>query len=351
MKTIFVIGIIVGVLILILGVLFFRADTSDSADKVEVVTTIFPLYDMATAIGGERVEVRLLLPPGTEPHSYEPTPSDIVTVGQAELFVSIGPGLEPWAEDILQSIENNDLVVYRGVEALTEEQYIKDDHGHDDDHGDEHADHDEDHGDEHDDEDKHDHDEDHADHDEDHGDEHEHAGIDPHIWLDFEYAQQIAAKMSEALIAIDPEGATEYRNRATQYIARLQELDNRYQERLASCARNEIIYSGHSAFGYLAARYDLNFVTAYGLAPDSEPSAQDVARLIDAIQITDTSYIFYEELLNPALAETLASEAGVALLPLYPGPILTREQFENNVSFIDLMDDNLQALTIGLECE
>ena len=289
-----------------------------ASEQLQVVVTLFPLYDMAQALGGEEITLRLLLPPGIEPHSFEPAPQDIVAISEADVFLYVGPAMEMWAHDILQAVAADIIVVdssARYTAGFFAPQHNENDH-------------------------------------QDVPDEHHssNGNIDPHLWLDFEYAQLMIEEIMEAFITADGAHANLYRHRAAQYISQLQALDSRYQNRLAHCKQRTLVYAGHWAFGYLAQRYQLQLHAAYGISPDAEPSAQDVVRLIEIIRRENISTIFYEEILDPAVAKTLAQESGATLLALNPGQNLTSQQFQDGIGFIEIMERNLAHLATGLEC-
>jgi zinc transport system substrate-binding protein len=154
----------------------------------------------------------------------------------------------------------------------------------------------------------------------------------------------------KALTEKDPVNASFYQKSADEYKNKLAQLDNQYKSGLAKCESKEIVYGGHYAFGYLGKRYGLAYESAYGISPDSEPSAQDLAKLIEQIKKEKIKYVFFEELVSPKVAETLAKETGAGLLLLNPAHNLTKEDFENNVSFLSIMEKNLINLKTGLGC-
>jgi zinc transport system substrate-binding protein len=293
----------------------------NNSKKLTVVTTLFPLYDFVQNIGQDRVEVSLLLPPGVEAHTFEPKPSDLVKINESELFVYTGKFMEPWAEDIIKGIENKNVKVVDsslGIEMINETESA-----HEGEQGDEHV-------------------------EEEHG--HEHNGVDPHIWLDFDNDKIIVDSIAKALSEQDPANADFYQNNASEYKNKLVQLDNQYKSGLTKCESKEIVYGGHYAFGYLGKRYSLVYESAYGISPDSEPSAQDFAKIIEQIKKEKIKYIFFEELVSPKVAETLSSETGAGLLLLNPAHNLKKEDFENKISFLAVMEKNLINLKTGLSC-
>ncbi len=264
--------------------------------KVEVMTSLFPLKEFVREVGGERVSVSQLLPPGAELHDWQPSARQIVDLNRARLLVCVGGGLEPWAELAVRNREKEGrpvLVVSRG-EALT--------------------------------------------------------GGDPHIWLDFTRDLKIVDAVRAALVAIDPPGAETYRRNAEAYKEKLRALDSRYKTGLSNCANRVLVTGGHAAFGYLAARYGLTQVSLYGLSPDSEPTPRHLIEVTREVKSRNIKAIFFETTVNPALARVLAKETGAEALPLNDGANLSPEQAASGTTFLQVMDRNLENLRRGLAC-
>lgn len=282
--------------------------------KLIVVTTLFPLYDFAKNIGGQYADVSLLLPPGVESHGFEPKPEDFIRINKAGVFIYTGKNMEPWAEKLLKGIDNKSLAVVdssKGIKLMEGSE----DHGHDHKHG--------------------------------KGEE-----MDPHIWLDFGNAQIMVDNILEGFIKADAANADAYRKNAGQYKAMLSALDNKFREGLASCGTKRFIHGGHYAFGYMAKRYGLNYISAYrGFSPDSEPSAKRLAELVKNMKKHDVKHIFYEELISPRVADTIARETGAGLLLLHAAHNITKEELDKGVTFIALMEQTLINLKIGLQCK
>ncbi|MGA1796067.1 MAG: metal ABC transporter solute-binding protein, Zn/Mn family [bacterium] len=312
---------------LVMAVILFACAAGWCAPRLTVVTSIFPLQEFARAVGGERATVRLLLPPGAEPHTWEPRPSDILTIAKADFFIYIGSGLEPWARDILEGARRDSLEVVEIMEKLEipsprqsagdvpSEQGVRNmphKHAHT-------------------------------------GRQHE--GIDPHIWLDFRMDQRIVDTLADAFSRKDPEGASLYRRNASAYNERLAALDTQYAESLARCKRSEILVAGHAAFSYLVQRYGLEQISLMGMNPDAETKPREMAGITDYAKRIGICTIFYERLANDRLARVLAEEIGATIMVINPGANLTREERKAGITFIDVMKENLENLMKGLECE
>jgi zinc transport system substrate-binding protein len=274
--------------------------------KLKVVTSSFPLYDFAKTIGGQKAEVTLLLPPGVEAHSFEPKPGDILKIHEADIFIYTGRFMEPWVEDILKGIGSQKLLIVdssKGV-ALVE------------------------------------------------GKDHHKPGVDPHIWLDFSNAEKMVNNILDGVIRKDPVNREFYQKNAEEYKAKLSELDKRFKDLLATCKKNVFVHGGHFAFGYLAKRYHLKYLSAYrGFSPDAEPTPKSMVELSKKLKEHGLTYVYYEELITPKVAEAIARETGAKLLMLHGAHNITREDMERGATFLSLMERNMENLKIGLQCQ
>ena len=283
--------------------------------KLKVVTTLFPLQEFAAAVGGERARVDLLLPPGAEPHAWEPRPSDLAKIQKADVFIYIGRAMEPWAGDLLKATRGANLKIVeasKGLQLLEAKNLPREPSPHYKQTREEQS--------------------------------------DPHVWLDF----SLDAKIIEAIAAVfaekDPQNASRYRSNGENYQARLEALDKKFEAALSSCSHRQIILGGHSAFAYLAKRYGLQQIPLYGISPNAEPTPKKLTEVIQAAKTHGVKFIFFEEMVNPKLARVLAQEAGLQTLVLYDGANLTRDQLKQKVTFLGLMEKNLENLRQGLDC-
>jgi zinc transport system substrate-binding protein len=226
--------------------------------------------------------------------------------------------MEPWAENILKGVAGKKLVV---VDAGDGANYMSaDGEDGDDDHGAE-------------------------------KDVHRHgAGLDPHIWLDMDNARTIVDNIASALSQKDPANKEYYLANASAYKARLTELDGRFRDGLANCQSREFLHGGHYAFGYLARRYNLHYLSAYGMSANAEPPPRKLVEIIAKMKKSGLKHIFYEELLAPRVAATIARESGATLLKLHGLHNISREDMDRGATFISLMEQNLASLRTGLKC-
>jgi zinc transport system substrate-binding protein len=155
----------------------------------------------------------------------------------------------------------------------------------------------------------------------------------------------------EGLVKKDPNNKDLYRTNAEQYKSKLYDLDQKFRQTLSRCKKKVFVHAGHFAFGYLAKRYGLKYVSAYGFSPDAEPSPRRLIELTKTLKRYGLNHIYYEELITPRVAETISKETGATLLMLHGAHNLAKEEFERGVTFISLMEGNLRNLEIGLQCQ
>jgi zinc transport system substrate-binding protein len=285
-------------------------EPSKPEQKLKVIATIFPVHDFARNIGGDKINVTMLLPPGTDAHHYELRPGDIIKVGKADIFLFTNFEMEPWAYKIINAAEKNTnmLAIETGNGAVL---MPLDKEGEHDDHA---------------------------------------SGFDPHIWLDMDNAQKMVDNIATALIKKDPRNSDYYLKNAHDYKARLIALDQRYRMELNGCKTKTILHAGHWAFAYLAKRYNLKYIAAYNVLADAEPSPQKIVALVEQVKTEKVPYIYYEDMINPRLAQMIAKETGAGLLKLNNGHDVSKASIKNGESFISLMENNLTNLKKGMRC-
>lgn len=280
--------------------------------KVQIVVSLFPLYDFTRTIGGDKVKVALLLPPGMEAHSFEPKPDDIIRANKADLFIYTNRYMEPWAENIANGLDPRKTLVVNASQGVT---FLR--AGHDVEHS---------------------------------HDEHSGEGMDPHIWLDFANAQIMVDTILSALVVKDPAHRAYYTANAEAYKARLRDLDDRFRSELSQCGKQIFLHGGHFAFGYLANRYGLRYEAAYAVSANAEPSPAKIAQLIRQIRKNGLHNIYTEELVEPRVADTISRETGATILRLHGAHNISKEDLAAGATFLSLMEQNLKSLKIGLQC-
>ncbi len=319
----YVIGL---VFLCFLAILFFALnqkthdEVSSKSDKLQVTASFYPLYFFASEIGGDKAEVTNLTPAGAEPHDFEPTAEDMARIQDSQLLVLNGGGLEPWGEDVMKnnSLETSIIIAGEGLTTLKGEE-----HEHEEGHEEEEGTHEEEHA-------------------------HEEV-LDPHIWLSPILAEKMVDKITEGFVASDTGNKDYYIANASSLKARLAELDGLYKDGLQTCADRNIITS-HSAFGYLAVAYDLKQVSITGLSPEAEPSPRELADIAKFAIDNNVKYIFFESLVSPKLAQTLANEVGAQTLVLNPLEGLTEGEIKEGKDYFTEMKSNLNNLQTALQC-
>ncbi|WP_432403318.1 metal ABC transporter substrate-binding protein [Wukongibacter sp. M2B1] len=319
-------------MLLILLLIFISACSNDDkpqseisgneVKKIEVYASIYPMYYFAKEIGKEKIDLELMVPPGAEPHDWEPTAKLMGRMERADIFIYNGVQMEMWAERVIGALSNEKLIV---VEASTGIELLKleEDLG-------EHEEHDEDHENEK--------------HDEEH---HGHGEYDPHVWLDPVRAIEQAKNIKDAFVKADLENKEFYEANFNKLSDKLKELDDKFRKELKDKKMDQIVVA-HAAFGYLADRYGLKQVSISGLTPQEEPSAFKMAQITELVKEHGVKYIFYETLTSPKLSEVLAEETGAQTAVLNPIGGLPIEDIEAGKDYISIMEENLESLKKAL---
>ena len=301
MKKKLLVGMLAGMAVLLLG--------CARAQAAEIVTTSFPCYDFARQIAGDAAQVRMLIRPGTEVHSYEPTPADILAIGDSDLFVAIGGESDAWIDGILGSMGGGaprSIFLMDSVEALEEEEVEGDEHHHE-------------------------------------------TELDEHIWTSPKNALKMLRALETAMCEAIPGQAEAFHANADAYAAQIADIDARLTEMIGNAKRREVIFADRFPFLYLAHDYGLTYEAAFSsCTSETEPSAQTLVRLIRAIQADGIPAVYTIEMSNGAIARTLAEETGVEILSMHSAQTVTQAEFDAGESYVSLMEKNLAALERGL---
>ncbi|MDF2949872.1 MAG: hypothetical protein K0R07_1916 [Sedimentibacter sp.] len=305
-------------------------EKENSIEKIKIVTTLFPQYDFTRQIAGDKAEITLLLPPGAESHSYEPTPSDIITINKADVFIYTGKYMEPWADKIIQSIDSdtvNILDVSSGIPLDKDEH----EQGHDEDDEHENEEHEEEHE------------------NEEHGEEGHNHEYDPHIWTSPVIAKKMVDNIAASLCYADSENSSYYILNAENYKKELDLLDAEFNEIVNNSAQNKIYFGGRFALHYFAEEYGLAYKSAYdNCSSETEPSVHDIAEIIDEINEYQIPAIYYEELTDPKISRSISEDTGVEMLLFHSCHNISKIDFDDGVTYLDLMKQNAENLKKGL---
>lgn len=266
---------------------FSKKYPASETTSFQIATSFYPLYFITREIVGDMAEVYTITPAGVEPHDFEPTTRDIVRINDSDLLIILGGGFEPWAESFEDALVVSDGLVFES---------------------------------------------------------------DPHLWLSPRQAEEIVARITNAIIEKDPAYESVYRSRSAALLARLRQLDTAYRTGLSQCKETHFITS-HAAFGYLAREYGLTQVEIAGLSPDEEPSHEDVATIVNLARERKITTIFFESLVSPELAETIATEIGARTQVLNPIEGLTPADIAQGKDYFTEMEQNLVQLRTALTCQ
>ena len=275
-----------------------KTDIAKDSGKVKVMTSFYTMYDFAKKIGEDKVTITNMVPAGTEPHDWEPSAVDIRKMEDADVFIYNGAGMEHWAEDILKTLDNKKLITVEASKGVT---LIK-----------------------------------------------EEKENDPHVWLDPENAKIEMKNIKDALVEADEKNAEYYTQNYEAYEKKLDELNQEFKDTLSQLENKDIIVA-HEAFGYLCKAYGLNQVAIEGLMPDSEPDPAKMEEIIQFAKKKKINTIFFEELVSPKVAKTIAKELGAKTEVLNPLEGLSDEQIESGEDYFSVMRTNLQQIKDALE--
>lgn len=282
--------------------------------KLKIISTVFPPYDLARQIAGDNAEISILLPPGSEIHNYEPSAKDMIAIRNCDIFLYIGGENEQWAEKLINSNDTENVTAVKLIDyvpALSE-------------------------------------DEDEHDHDHDHDHEHEHE-TDEHIWTSPKNAQLMLSAVYDAICKVDPSGKQTYTKNKDAYAKQLSDLDNAYRSAVDNAKNKTIVLADKFPFRYLAHEYGLEFSAAFAACSDeSEPGVSTMIKLTKTIKENNIPAVYYLEFSSTKIADTLCDETGATKLMLHSCHNVSKHDIENNVSYVDLMKQNLENLKLTL---
>lgn len=291
----FLMLLIAAMTLLVLAGCGTTADVPDDG-KLKVAVTFDALKEFTQAVGGDKVDVYTLIPDGTEPHEFQPTTKTIKRLGQSQLFVYNGLGMEPWASKVVDAAKNTSLHTVNASQGITPIKLTDEEEAHD------------------------------------HGD------YDPHIWLSLINAQQEVRNIADALSEADSANKAYYQQNAENYTRQLQALQDEYAGKFAKAPRKDFV-TGHAAFAYLCRDFGLTQQSVESVFSSGEPSARQLARLADYCRAHNEKTIFVEDMVSPETSETLAREVGARVETIH-----TIETSEDGKSYLDRMRDNLEKI-------
>lgn len=332
--------------------------------RLKIVTSLFPYYDMARAVIGDvkGIDLKMTVTPGQDSHSFEPTPSDVIQMENADVLIYNGGSLETWIDTLLDSLNNKNQIQMKMmdyVDVLNEEivegmdtrfeEHDHDEHSHKDDNHNKEKHKEDSHSEEKHKEDNHSEDSsnDSEFHNEDSEEEHEET--DEHIWTSPVNEIIMTEKICETLSKALPEEKENFQKNAESYISQLKELDNEFRTIVENAKINEIIFADKFPLQYFAKEYGLKYYAAFpGCGSDMEPSAKTIGFLVDRIKEDNIKAVFYLELSSHIVADAIETDTGAKPLQFNSCHNITQKQFDSGVTYVDLMKENVNNLKIAL---
>ena len=281
------------------------AGAESEGEPLRVVATDFPCYDLARQVLGSDASLTLLIRPGMDTHTYEPTPADAKAVYEADVLIYIGGTSDAWVEDMLADAPG--VAAVRMMDSVQPLEEAHAEHGHED------------------------------------------ISYDEHIWTSPVNMRAMLSSVEEALCAADPDGASTYRVNAEAYDAQLVQLDQTFRDLVSGAARTELIFADRFPFLYFAREYGLSYVSAFsGCSEEAQPSVQAVAALIDAVEQDGVPVIYVIEMSTGDVARAVAEQTGAEIVEMHSCQSVTGEEFEAGETYLSLMTRNVEALRKGL---
>ncbi len=299
-----------------------NTDSSTSDDKkTEIYTSTFATAAIAREIGGNQVNVKMIVPPGADPHSYEPTSKQLTEIAKGDLFLLTGTTLEPYSKKIQESLKGTDV---RFIETSKDVTLLESDatlHAHEE--------------------------EEHTEDEQAHEEEgHDHGKYDPHVWLDPVNAKAMARSITVALSKEVPKDKATFEKNLKAFDQQADALDKEFKQAVADGSKKELLVT-HAAYGYLAERYGFTQLPIAGISPSDEPSQKQLAALVKEARMHDLKYVAFEETVSPKVARVIQKEIGAKSVTIHNLESVTKSQ--QNSSYFKLMEENVQTLEQALQ--
>lgn len=275
-------------------------------NKIEVMTSIYPIEQFAKIIGGNKVNVRTMVPDGAEPHDFEPKAKDIVKLNESDLFIYNGLQMENWVDKVIKNIENKNLVIVNSSKNANVIANTEDEH----EEGHEHVDH----------------------------SGHNHGQEDPHIWLGLDEATKQCALIRDALVKIDPKNKSYYEGNYNNFATELKNLKEEYKEKFDSKNKKDFI-TGHAAFAYLCRDFGLEQRSLEGVFGEGEVTPKQLKNLVEYCKVNNIKTVFMPETASEKLSQTLANEVGAKVVK-----ISSLETNSSGKGYLDTMKSNLETI-------
>ena len=327
-KKIIIIALIIILIIGILMVIFVKPKANNKTDKLSIVTTTFSTYDFTRQIVGDKAEVTLLLGPGVDSHSYEPSAGDLIKIKNADIFIYIGGEMEQWVDKVFETDTINKeattlIQVTESVETIEEQEVDGAE------------------------EEEHHHDEDHE-NDEEH--EHEEGAFDEHIWTSPSNAIKMVEYLNEKFSNLDSNNKEEYQKNADNYIEQIKDLRTKIQEIVDNKKRNRLVFGDKMPMQYFLNEFGLTASAAFnGCSTEAEPGTKTITYLVSKVKEENIPVVLYIELSTGKTAKSIANETGAKSMQIQTLHNISKDDFKNGETYVSLMTRNLQVLKEALQ--
>ncbi len=272
-------------------------------NKIQIVATIFPLYDFVRAVAGDKADVDLLLPCGADAHSYEPTVQDVISVQESEFFVMLGKDAEPWAEGVTENLSGDK--VFSAMDEVTLTEHFHEGHSF--------------------------------------------FEYDQHIWTSIKNSKKIVKSIANHLSEIDNENSNYYQKNADEYIKRMDDLDKKFND-LTANSEKTLVFADRFPFEYFTKDYSLQYFAAFpGCSEESEPSAASVTKLMETVENENVKVIFYTETSNGKLPDAVCENTGAEKRLLHSCHSVTQEELRLGKTYLDIMEENYESIKYYFE--
>lgn len=301
---------------IVIGMTFFspqpQKKEESALNKPIVSVSSFSLLEIAKAVVGDALEINMIVPLGNDPHMFSPNPTQVAAISNSTLFIYNGAGFETWAEKLKVTLPKTTQIMNMSRYVALQKS-------------DEHKE------------------------EEDSAEEHHHGAYDPHYWLDIDNMITMTKTLDVEFSKLSPINAEAFHKNSAAYISELEKLKVEYIKGLAEC-KNRTLISNHDAFGYLAHANKLENISVIGLSSDEQPSAQTIAHIVGVVKEHNMKTIFFEELVNDNVSQTIARETGANAVALQPLENISQDELKSHQTYLSIMRDNLKKLRQAMEC-
>ena len=302
------------VIMLLCGCTLQNNTSKNNGGKINIVTTVFPLYDFARNVAGDKANIDMLVTFGAEVHSYEPTPRDIIKIIDSDLFINLGSSVDEWTDKVTEAADGKSLNTLSAMDSvdIKDEEAVE---GMEEERG-------------------------HSEHT---------PEPDEHIWTSPKNAELIVKSICSALEKADPSNAGYYKKNAENYIYELNRLDDDIRSVVDGAKRKTVVFADRFPIRYFADEYGLEYFAAFpGCSSESEPSAATIAFLIEKVKSEHIPAVFFTETSDGKVADTICEASGAKKLLFHSCHNITKQQFDGKATYISLMKQNLKALQTAL---